>query len=136
LEFEEEEVDVCETEIVVNTLQLHNSPLPAMEHIPTSIIDRAIDLAVKKLAKKSPAGFRKSLREGLKAGDPSWIETVFEFVKQIEATSEAPWVLEKRLKRKAGAEMQSAMERAGFHNPGEMYAAISAARGKGIQDDF
>jgi hypothetical protein len=32
--------------------------------------------------------------------------------------------------------MQSAMERAGFHNPGEMYAAISAARGKGIQDDF
>ena len=114
---EEEDEGGCEVEIVVNTRSLPLLVVPAvMEYIPTSVIEQAIDRAVLKLAKKSPAGFRKSLHEGLKAGDPGWIETVFEYVKQVETAREAPWACEKRSKREQGEVGQHAFREAGFDN--------------------
>ncbi|MCK9373625.1 MAG: hypothetical protein M0P91_10530 [Sulfuricurvum sp.] len=104
----------------------------AMEHLPLSLIDAAIDKAVSKLAKRSPAGYRRRLLQGLAAGDEGWIETVMEFVKQVEATSEAPWIREKRLKREHGEAMQMALQNCGFDSPEEAYFALK----EGVRDDF
>ena len=119
--FEEEE-DACEVEIIVDTPR---SLLPAlviplaMKHLPATLIEQAIDKAVLKLARTSPVGFRRKCLKGLAAGDEGWIETVFEFVKQIEAsraTSEAPWVQAKIDKRNAGMDFQNILKENGYNS--------------------
>lgn len=115
---EEEEVGICEVEIVA-TSSLPPLVIPmAMGHLPISLIEQAIDKAVAKLARRSPAGYRRRLLEGLAAGDAGWIETVSEFVKQVEgySYSEAPWQREKRLKREEGEAISVGFREAGFGN--------------------
>lgn len=89
----EEEDEVYIGEIVNNLISTR-----AFDGLPDSIIDQAIDMAVFKLAKKSPAGFRKRLMQGLDAGDQGTINTVAEYIKQIGDNTESPRERIKRLK--------------------------------------
>ena len=132
----EEEDGVCEVVVVSVSSSLPALVIPmVMEHLPTLLVEQAIDKAVTKLAKRSPSGYRRRLLEGLAAGDQGWIETVSEFIKQVQATSEAPWKLEERMRREDGERNQLAIINCGFTNPGEAYAATKASR-EGMQDDF
>lgn len=80
----EEEEEVCITEIVtVSSAQALLIP-SSLSHIPISTIEKAIDRAVAKLARKSPARYRLRLQERLAMGDEYSIATIMEFVKQIE----------------------------------------------------
>ncbi len=132
----EEEDGVCEVVVVSVSSSLPALVIPmVMEHLPTLLVEQAIDKAVTKLATRSPSGYRRRLLEGLAAGDQGWIETVSEFIKQVQATSEAPWKLEERMRREDGERNQLALINCGFTNPGEAYAATKASR-EGMQDDF
>jgi hypothetical protein len=113
-----EDEEVCEVEIVTSTKRLPSTLVvpTMMEHLPISLIDQAIDKAVAKLSRNSPSGYRRKLLKGLASGDEGWIETVCEFVKQIQATSEAPWIRKKRLAKEQSEVMDYALHEAGFAN--------------------
>lgn len=123
--FQEEDEGGCKVEIVTLECLLPPLVIPAvLENIPSSLIEKAIDKAVSKLSKRSPVGYRRRLLEGLAIGDEGWIGTVLEFVKQIAATSEAPWEQDKRLKREQGEALQLALLANGYHSIGEAYVAM------------
>lgn len=87
---------------------------PCMAHIPVPFLELAIDKCVTKNSKKSRSGYRKALIKGLAVGDESWISEVSEFVKQVENSSEKPWIREHRLKRDQGQATYKAFEEAGI----------------------
>lgn len=110
---EEEEEEACGVEIVASPL----SPFPlCMVHLPLPVIELAIDKCVIKNSNTSRAGYRKVLMAGLAQGNESWISEIFEFVKQVQATTEAPWDRDKQLKREEGESMVSALQDSGYAN--------------------
>lgn len=136
LALREEEEDVCKVEIVINSPSLPPLVIPSeLKHLDRRVVEDALNRMVFKNAKFSRTRYRIKAYNGLAAGEPGWISEIFEFVRQVQTTSEAPWKLKERMSREDGERKHQALLNCGFTNPGEAYAAAKASR-EGVQDDF
>lgn len=83
-EFEEEEEGAAALEIEI----VEEKRMPdELAHLSPVQLEAAIDRAVSRLSRSSPAGYRRVLQEGLARGEQGWIDTVLEMARSSSSSS-------------------------------------------------
>lgn len=122
-----EEEEVCVGEIVFLIT------IPSQLH---GLTEEEVVQAVKELSSRKrasdPQAYEAHLLAQVESGDHRTCQNVLKIISDFTKTREKPWERENRLKRERGAALQLEMERCGFSNPGEAYAALNEVE----RDDF
>jgi len=122
-----EEEEVCAREIVF---------LITIPPQLCGLTEEEVFYALKELSSRKrasdPRAYEAHLFAQVESGDNRTCENILKIISDFKKNREKPWERENRLKRERGAALQQEMERCGFANPGEAYAALNEVE----RDDF